>query len=76
MYFSILKKNITEEGEMKVKNQFTKTINKWMNWIGYDKPLTTYSDRRSYATILKRPGVPLSFISEALEHKFLLSTGA
>ena len=42
--------------------------------IGYDKPLTTYAARHSYATILKRSGAPLSFISEALGHKSLLTT--
>ena len=42
--------------------------------LWYDKPLTTYSARHSYATILKRSGAPLSFISEALGHKSLLTT--
>lgn len=39
--------------------------------IGYDKPLTTYAARHSYATILKRSGTPLGFISESLGHKSL-----
>ena len=59
-------------------NQFIKTINKYMKRIGtdigYDKPVTTYSARHSYATILKRSGAPLSFISESLGHKSLLTT--
>ena len=42
--------------------------------LWYDKPLTTYYARHSYATILKRSGAPLSFISEALGHKSLLTT--
>ena len=76
--FPIIKKSMTEDEKAKVKHQFIKTINKYMkrigNEIGYDKPLTTYSARHSYATILKRSGAPLSFISEALGHKSLLTT--
>ena len=69
---------MNEYEKAKVKHQFIKTINKYMKRIGieigYDKPLTTYSARHSYATILKRSGAPLSFISEALGHKSLLTT--
>ncbi len=76
--FPIIKKSMTEDEKAKVKHQFIKTINKYMkrigSEIGYDKPLTTYSARHSYATILKRSGAPLSFISEALGHKSLLTT--
>ena len=76
--FPVLKKSMTEDEKAKVKHQFIKTINKYMKrigiGIGYDKPLTTYSARHSYATILKRSGAPLSFISEALGHKSLLTT--
>jgi integrase len=76
--FPIIKKSMTEDEKAKVKHQFIKTINKYMKRIGteigYDKPLTTYSARHSYATILKRSGAPLSFISEALGHKSLLTT--
>ena len=76
--FPIIKKSMTEDEKAKVKHQFIKTINKYMKRIGteigYDKPLTTYSARHSYAIILKRSGAPLSFISEALGHKSLLTT--
>ena len=76
--FPVLKKSMTEDEKAKVKHQFIKTINKYMKRIGieigYDKPLTTYSARHSYATILKRSGAPLSFISEALGHKSLITT--
>ena len=71
---------MTEEEKMKTKNQFIKTVNKYMKRIGeeigYDKPLTTYAARHSYATILKRSGAPLGFISEALGHKSLQTTEA
>jgi len=76
--FPIIKKSMTEDEKAKVKHQFIKTINKYMKRIGteigYDKPLTTYAARHSYATILKRSGAPLSFISESLGHKSLLTT--
>jgi len=76
--FPIIKKSMTQDEKAKVKHQFIKTINKYMKRIGteigYDKPLTTYAARHSYATILKRSGAPLSFISESLGHKSLLTT--
>ena len=69
---------MNEDKKAKVKHQFIKTINKYMKRIGteigYDKPLTTYAARHSYATILKRSGAPLRFISESLGHKSLLTT--
>ena len=71
---------MSEDEKLKVKNQFIKTINNYMKKIGkdigYDKPLTTYAARHSYATILKRSGAPLGFISEALGHKSLQTTEA
>ena len=78
--FDIFKDNMSAEVKQKVKHQFIKTINKYMKRIGaeigYDKPLTTYAARHSYATILKRSGAPLGFISEALGHKSLQTTEA
>jgi len=80
LVFPVLKKSMSEEEQLKRKNQFIKTINNYMKKIGkeigYDKPLTTYAARHSYATILKRSGAPLGFISEALGHKSLQTTEA
>ena len=80
LVFPVLKESMSEDEKLKAKNQFIKTINKYMKRIGieigYDKPLTTYSARHSYATILKRSGAPLGFISEALGHKSLQTTEA
>ena len=67
--FPVIKKSMTEDEKAKVKHQFMKRIG---IEIGYNKPLTTYSARHSYATILKRSGAPLSFISEVIGHKSLL----
>jgi integrase/recombinase XerD len=78
--FDIYKHDMTAETKQQVKHQFIKTVNKYMKRIGakigYDKPLTTYAARHSYATILKRSGAPLGFISEALGHKSLQTTEA
>ena len=78
--FPYITKSMTEEEKMNTKNQFIKTVNKYMKRIGkeigYDKPLTTYASRHSYATILKRSGAPLGFISESLGHNSLQTTEA
>lgn len=78
--FPVLRKDITELQKQKDKDQFIKTINKYMKLIGqdigYDKPLTTYAARHSFATVLKRSGAPTEFISESLGHKSLQTTEA
>jgi len=78
--FPVLRKGITEMQKQKDKDQFVKTINKYMKEIGkeigYDKPLTTYAARHSFATVLKRSGAPTEFISESLGHKSLQTTEA
>jgi integrase/recombinase XerD len=78
--FPVLKKGISELQKKKDKDQFIKTINKYMKVIGkeigYDKPLTTYAARHSFATVLKRSGAPTEFISESLGHKSLHTTEA
>ena len=78
--FPVLRKDITELQKQKDKDQFVKTINKYMKEIGkeigYDKPLTTYAARHSFATVLKRSGAPTEFVSESLGHKSLQTTEA
>lgn len=78
--FPVLKKNLSGSQMQKDKDQFIKTINKYMKLIGedigYDKPLTTYAARHSFATVLKRSGTPMEFISESLGHKSLQTTEA
>jgi len=39
-----------------------------------DKPLTTYAARHSFATVLKRSGASIEFISESLGHKNVQTT--
>lgn len=78
--FPIFHKSLDEKRKQQVKHQFIKTINKYMKLIGaeigYDKPLTTYAARHSFATVLKRSGAPTEFISESLGHKSLQTTEA
>jgi integrase/recombinase XerD len=58
--------------------QVTKRINKYMKRIAerieISKPVTTYFARHSFATILKRSGASMEFISEALGHSDLKTT--
>lgn len=78
--FPVFLKNLNETQKQQVKHQFIKTINKYMKLIGedigYDKPLTTYAARHSFATVLKRSGAPMELISESLGHKSLHTTEA
>lgn len=74
---------IIEEGDSperihaKVKQTYRR-INEHMKKIGtelkIDMNLTTYTARHSFATILKRSGAPIEFISESLGHKDLKTT--
>ena len=61
----------------KVKQTFRR-INEHMKRIGTDLgidiKLTTYSARHSFATVLKRSGAPMEFISESLGHKDIKTT--
>ncbi|MCK5345400.1 MAG: tyrosine-type recombinase/integrase, partial [Candidatus Heimdallarchaeota archaeon] len=78
--FPVFNKSMTEEQKAKTKDQFIKVINNYMKKIGieigFDKPLTTYAARHSFATILKRSGAPMELISESLGHKSLQTTEA
>ena len=76
--FNILHQEITAEQEYKLIQQATKTLNKYMKRIGeelkFDEKVTTYFARHSFATILKRAGVPISFISDSLGHSLASTT--
>ena len=78
--FPLFHKSLDEKRKQQVKHQFIKTINKYMKLIGeeigYDKPLTTYAARHSFATMLKRSRAPMELISESLRHKSLHTTEA
>ena len=76
--FGILSDGDTPKMEYAKIYQATKTINKYMKRIGekleLDLKLTTYTARHSFATVLKRSGAPIEFISESLGHKDLKTT--
>ena len=68
------------EDAMKTKNKtkdLTHTINKYMNRIGEQLgigPISTYTARHSFATVLKRAGANIAYISESLGHSDLKTT--
>jgi integrase/recombinase XerD len=76
--FPILNNQMTAEEKFKAVRQRIKTVNKYMKRISESLELgvipTTYFARHSYATIMKRAGVPIAFISESLGHNNLLTT--
>lgn len=76
--FDLISGDDTPAEELAKIKQATKTINKYMKRIGealgFDLKLTTYTARHSFATVLKRSGAPIEFISESLGHKDLKTT--
>lgn len=76
--FPILQSGLTPERERQLIQQITHVINDHMKTIArdlhIDKDVTTYSARHSFATILQRSGVSVSFISEALGHSSTKTT--
>jgi integrase len=76
--FPVLNDSKSPEDERRLILQFIKTTNKFMKRIGkelkIDMPLTTYAARHSCATILKRSGASVEFISETLGHSNVSTT--
>ncbi len=76
--FPFLSSEDDPEIQFKRVRQATKTINKYMKRIGESLelkiPVTTYTARHSYSTVLKRSGVSVEFISESLGHTSLETT--
>lgn len=76
--FPILEKGISPKRELALIRQATKTVNKYMERIGFaveiDRKVTTYYARHSFSTALKRSGAPIEFISESLGHSNLKTT--
>ena len=70
--FAILEKGMTPEKQYTTIQQFTKTVNKYMDEIAkdlkLDKHVTTYTARHTFSTVLKRSGASTEYISEALGH--------
>jgi integrase len=75
--FPILKDGMTPEEQYKKVQQVTQAINKYINDITEKIGLphiTSYTARHSFATVLKRSGASVEFISESLGHSNLATT--
>lgn len=58
----------------RVKQRVNRALHRIGENLGIKQPLTTYVARHSFATVLKREGVPLEIISEALGHQSIETT--
>jgi len=70
--FPILNKDMTPVDEYRAIQQAVQTINKNMTHICGELKIdraTTYTARHSFATVLKRSGASVEFISESLGHR-------
>ena len=77
MIFQYLTGKETAMQEKKIILDVTKRTNKRLKAIGKAvgvEGLTTYTARHSYATVLKRSGANIAFISESLGHNDLKTT--
>lgn len=78
--FLIINDTDTPEKKRAKIQQMTKVVNKHMRRIsqilGIDKPCTTYTARHTFSTVLKRSGVGIQSISEALGHSSISTTKA
>jgi len=76
--FQFLKAGIDPAEEKTRINQVVKQTNKYIDRVavavGITFPVTTYTARHSFATVLKRSGVNIAYISEALGHSNLQTT--
>lgn len=76
--FSILQSDTSPQSERNLVQYLTKQVNKYIGRIGkelgIEKPVTTYTARHSFSTVLKRSGAPIEFISESLGHNNLKTT--
>jgi integrase/recombinase XerD len=70
--FPIFRLGWSPQQERKTIQQFIKMVNKHLNKVaskvGITKHITTYYARHSFATVLKRSGASIDFISESLGH--------
>jgi len=70
--FPILERGIDAERELRLIQQFTKMVNRYIKKVaasvGITKSVTSYYARHSFATILRNGGAPTAFISESLGH--------
>ncbi len=76
--FPIMNEKLKEKAQHDAIAQFIKTTNKYLKEVSKEKEwtehITTYHARHSFATILKRNGSSVAFISEALGHGNIKTT--
>lgn len=76
--FPILESGLSSPQERERIKDFIWRINKGLRSIAtelkFDNPLTTYTARHSFSTVLKRSGASIEFISESLGHKSVQTT--
>ncbi len=75
--FSFLSNGLSPVDEKRIIKNITRLINKKMIEIGKTLgfgTITTYTARHSFATVLKRSGANIAFISESLGHTDLKTT--
>lgn len=76
--FPILHDGMSAREENAAIAQFVKTTNKYLKQVTdsleWTNKVTTYFARHSYATRLKRAGVPISYISDSLGHVNIATT--
>lgn len=78
--FPIFESGQTNIQKRKILKQHIKQTNKYIRNIakelGIDENITTYWARHSFATVLKRSGAPMEYISEQLGHQSLQVTSS
>ncbi len=76
--FPILEYNSNPEREHQIVKQFTRWVNEYLHRIsknlGFEKNISTYHARHSFATVMKRKNVNIAFISDSLGHSSLKTT--
>lgn len=76
--FADLLDDETAEKKHKSVGKYVRYCNRHMTnigkKIGINRPITTYSARHTYATLLKHRGANIAYISESLGHKDLKTT--
>lgn len=76
--FPILEAELSAKTIKNRCHRFIKWVNKRMYEISQDLGIanktSTYAARHSFSTVLKRKGVPISFIKDALGHSSVITT--
>ncbi|MES2387841.1 MAG: site-specific integrase [Bacteroidota bacterium] len=76
--FRFYEPGMDAERRFVVSKQVVHNINRWLKTIsaelGIEIPVTTYTARHTFSTVLKRSGASIEFISESLGHTDMRTT--